>query len=311
MQRPAPSLDKQRIDGGVHVSTRHDSGHKHVTGDAVYIDDLREPPGTLHVYIALSTHAHARITALDVSAVRTAPGVVGVFTAADIPGVNDVSPFKGDDPMFADGLVAYHGQSLFAVAAESIGAARAAAKRAVVTYEPLPAILDIDAAMVAGSLLEPPYSFGRGDVDAALASAPHKLEGRIYIGGQEHFYLEGQAAFAMPGEDDDVTVYCSSQHPTEIQHKVAHVLGVPNHAVTVEMRRMGGGFGGKESQGNLPAAAAALAAKATGRPAKCVYDRDDDMVLTGKRHDFRIDYKVGFTADGIITGIETEFIGWT
>jgi xanthine dehydrogenase large subunit len=304
MQRPAPSLDKPHIDSGVHVSTRHDSGHKHVTGEAVYVDDIPEPPGTLHVYIAQSAHAHARITALDVSAARMAPGVVAVFTAKDIPGVNDVSPFKGDDPMFAEGLVEYHGQSLFAVAAESLSAARAAAKLAIVSHEVLPAILDIDAAMTASSLLEPAYSFGRGDVEAALATAPRTLEGRIYVGGQEHFYLEGQAAFAVPGEDDDVTLYCSSQHPTEIQHKVAHVLGVPNHAVTVEMRRMGGGFGGKESQGNLPAAAAALCAKLTGRPAKCVYDRDDDMILTGKRHDVRIDYRVGFDDAGVITGID-------
>ncbi len=303
MQRPASALSKSAIAGGVHHSVKHDSGHKHVTGEAVYVDDIPEPPGTLQIYIALSQRAHARIARLDVSSVRTAPGVICVVTAQDIPGVNDVSPFKGDDPMFADGLVEYHGQSLFAVAAETVALAREAAKLAVVDYEDLPAILDIDAAMAAGSLLEPPYTFARGDADAAIAAAPRTLEGRMYIGGQEHFYLEGQAAFAMPGEDDDVTVYCSSQHPTEIQHKVAHVLGVPNHAVTVEMRRMGGGFGGKESQGNLPAAAAALVAKLTGRPAKCVYDRDDDMVLTGKRHDFRIDYRVGFDAAGMIAGI--------
>jgi xanthine dehydrogenase large subunit len=304
MQRPATSPAKSAITGGVHLSVKHDSGHKHVSGAAVYVDDIPEPPGTLQIYIALSQRAHARIRRLDVTAVKAFPGVVCVTTAQDIPGVNDVSPFKGDDPMFADGLVEYHGQSLFAVAAESIAVAREAAKHAVVEYEDLPAIIDIDAAMQAGSLLEPPYAFGRGDPDAAIAAAPHKVEGRIYIGGQEHFYLEGQAAFAVPGEDEDVTVYCSSQHPTEIQHKVAHVLGVPNHAVTVEMRRMGGGFGGKESQGNLPAAAAALIAKLTGRPAKCVYDRDDDMVLTGKRHDFRIDYRVGFDANGVIAGID-------
>ncbi|RTL71534.1 MAG: xanthine dehydrogenase molybdopterin binding subunit [Hyphomicrobiales bacterium] len=304
MQRPATSSVKSAISGGVHLSVKHDSGHKHVSGEAVYVDDIPEPPGTLQIYIALSQRAHARITRLDVAAVKAYPGVVCVATAEDIPGVNDVSPFKGDDPMFADGLVEYHGQSLFAVAADSIAVAREAAKRAIVEYEDLPAIIDIDAAMEAGSLLEPPYAFGRGDPDAAIAAAPHKVEGRIYIGGQEHFYLEGQAAFAVPGEDEDVTVYCSSQHPTEIQHKVAHVLGIPNHAVTVEMRRMGGGFGGKESQGNLPAAAAALVAKLTGRPAKCVYDRDDDMVLTGKRHDFRIDYRVGFDADGVIAGID-------
>ncbi len=303
MQRRANLLQSHRIEGGVHVSLRHDSGHKHVTGDAIYVDDIPEPPGTLHIYIAMSAHAHARITTLDVSKVRSAPGVACVLTARDIPGVNDVSPFKGDDPMFADGLVEYHGQSLFAVAAETLAQARAAAKLATVTYDELPPILDIETAMAAKSWLEPPYTHSRGDPDAAIAAAPHKLEGRIEIGGQEHFYLEGQAALAIPAEDEEVTIHCSSQHPTEIQHKVAHVLGVANHAVTVEMRRMGGGFGGKESQGNLPACAAALVCKVTGRPAKCVYDRDDDMIITGKRHDFRIDYRVGFDADGMILGI--------
>ncbi|MDX2203684.1 MAG: xanthine dehydrogenase molybdopterin binding subunit [Hyphomicrobiaceae bacterium] len=304
MQRPASPPAKSSISGGVHLSVRHDSGHKHVSGAAVYVDDIPEPPGTLQVYIAQSRHAHARIRRLDVAPVRAVPGVVCVATARDIPGVNDVSPFKGDDPMFADGLVEYHGQSLFAVAAETLQLAREAAGCAIVEYEVLPAFLDIDAALAAGSLIEPPYAFGRGDVEAALAAAPHILDGRVRVGGQEHFYLEGQAAFAVPGEDEDVTIYCSSQHPTEIQHKVAHVLGIANHAVTVEMRRMGGGFGGKESQGNLPAAAAALVARLTGRPAKCVYDRDDDMVLTGKRHDFRIDYRVGFDAAGVIAGID-------
>ncbi len=233
------------------------------------------------------------------SAVAAAPGVVRVLTASDIPGVNDVSPDKDDDPMFADGLVEYYGQSIFAVAAETIEQARAAAAEARSSdYEDLPAILTIEQAMAAQSYLEPPYVMQRGDAAAAIAAAPHKLEGRIEIGGQEHFYLEGQAALAIPGEDGDMMVHSSTQHPSEIQHKVAAVLGLANHAVTVEVRRMGGGFGGKESQGNLPACVAALAAHLTGRPAKCVYDRDDDFMLTGKRHDFRIDYRVGFDETG-------------
>jgi xanthine dehydrogenase large subunit len=306
MHAPGPKLDKAKIDGGVRVSLRHDSGHKHVSGAAIYTDDIPEPPGTLQVYIAMSERAHALITKIDVSTVRAAPGVAAVLTARDIPGVNDVSPFAGDDPMFADGLVEYWGQSLFAVAAETIQQARAAARLAVVEYQDKPAILTIDQAMEAKSFLEPPYTLQRGDAAAAIVAAPHKLEGRITMGGQEHFYLEGQVAFAIPGEDDDVTVHSSTQHPTEIQHKVAHVLGVPSHAVTTEVRRMGGGFGGKESQGNLPAAAAALVAKLTGRPAKCCYDRDDDMMITGKRHDFRIDYRVGFDETGRIQGIEYD-----
>jgi xanthine dehydrogenase large subunit len=306
MHAPHTDLARTAIEGGVGASRRHDSGHKHVTGAAIYIDDIPEPPGMLHISIVMSERAHAAIARLDVSAVRAAPGVVAVLTAQDVPGVNDVSPFAGDDPMFADGLVEYHGQSLFAVAAETLAQARAAARLAVVEYEDRPAILTIDAAMKAQSLLEPPYTMARGDAAAAIASALHTIEGRIDIGGQEHFYLEGQVALAIPGEDDDVTVHSSTQHPSEIQHKVAHVLGVPNHAVTVEVRRMGGGFGGKESQGNLPACVAALVAKRTGRPAKCCYDRDDDMMITGKRHDFRIDYRAGFDDEGRILGVEFD-----
>ncbi len=298
------------IQGGVGAPAAHDSAVKHVCGTALYTDDIPVPRGTLAVHLALSPRAHARVTRLDLSAVRTAPGVAAVLSADDIPGVNDVSPLvKGDDPVFAageetGGEVQYAGQAVFAVAAETIDQARAAAARAVVTTEDLPAILTIAQAMAAGSLLEPPYSMARGDVDAALAAAPHRLSGRIEIGGQEHFYLEGQVALAVPGEDGDVQVHCSSQHPSEIQHGVAHVLDLPAHAVTVVVRRMGGAFGGKESQGNLPAAVAALAARATGRPAKLRYDRDDDMVVTGKRHDFVIDYDVGFDADGRLLGLD-------
>jgi xanthine dehydrogenase large subunit len=299
-------LEKAGIDGGVRTALRHDSGHKHVSGEAVYVDDIRAPPETLEVYLAMSDRAHAIVKRLDVSQVRVAPGVAIVLTAKEVPGSNDVSPFAGDDPMFADGLVEYWGQSLFAVAGDTMAQARAAARLAIVEYTDRPALLTVDQAMAANSFLEPPYTMQRGDAKTAIAASPHVLQGRFYIGGQEHFYLEGQAALAVPGEDDDVTVHCSSQHPSEIQRKVAQVLGVPSHAVTVEVRRLGGGFGGKETQGNLPATAAALVAKLTGRPAKCCYDRDDDMLITGKRHDFRIDYRVGFDAAGRILGIEYD-----
>jgi xanthine dehydrogenase large subunit len=304
MHATAPKPSASVIDGGVGTARGHDSGAKQVSGEAVYVDDIPEPPGTLHIHLALSERAHAAIKSLDVSKVRAATGVALVLTAKDVPGVNDVSPFAGDDPMFADGLVEYRGQSLFAVAAESIDEARAAARLAVVDYEDRPVILTIEQALAASSLLEPPYAIARGDAAAAIAAAPRSLSGRIEIGGQEHFYLEGHVALAVPGEDDDVVVYSSTQHPSEIQHKVANVLGVPSHAVTVETRRMGGGFGGKESQGTLPAAVAALAAKLTGRPAKCCYDRDDDMIITGKRHDFRVEYRVGFDDAGRILGLE-------
>ncbi len=300
-----PAVPQSTIGGGVGTAQPHDSAVKHVTGAALYVDDIPEPPGTLQIYIAMSARAHARIISLDVSAVRAAPGVAAVLTAADIPGDNDLAPTPAhDDPLFADGLVQYVGQSLFAVAAETIAEARAAARLAVVAYADLPAIVTLDQAIAARSHLEPPVTMQRGDAVAAIATAPHALAGRIDLGGQEHFYLEGQAAFAIPGEDRDIVLYASSQHPSEIQHKVAHVLGVPAHSVTVEVRRLGGGFGGKESQGNLPAAAAALAAHRTRRPAKCVYDRDDDFLITGKRHDIRIDYRVGFDGAGRILGLD-------
>jgi len=302
----AIKVTNKNLAGGMGAGLRQDSGHKHVSGEAIYVDDIAEPPGTLQIYIAMSERAHAEVQRLEVAKVRSAPGVAIVLTAKDVPGVNDVSPFAGDDPVFADGLVQYHGQSLFAVAAHSMAAARAAARLAVVDYADKPALLTVDEAMQAGSFLEPPYTLERGDAKAAIAASPHVLEGRVYVGGQEHFYLEGQVAFAVPGEDEDVTIHCSSQHPSEIQHKVAHVLGVPSHAVTVKVRRLGGGFGGKESQGNLPAAVAALVAKLTRRPAKCCYDRDDDMMITGKRHDFRIDYRAGFDGEGRILGIEFD-----
>ncbi len=290
----------------VHQPLAHDSAAKHVTGEARYIADLPQPPGTLQVHIVTSTRAHAALRSLDVEKVRAAPGVACVLTAADVPGVNDVSPVAGDDPLFAEDRVDYYGQSLFAVAADSLENARAAAQLAVITYEDKEPILTVDQAMQAESFLMPPFEMARGDAAKAIEDAPHGLQGRLRLGGQEHFYLECQAAFAFPGEDGDLLIRTSSQHPSEIQHKVSHVLGIPYHSVTVRVRRMGGAFGGKESQGNLPAAAAALVAWKTGRPARIVYDRDDDMILTGKRHDFRIDYRVGFDGDGLISGIEFD-----
>ena len=298
-----PPIARQDIAGDVFSSQRHESAHKHVTGEALFVDDMRVPEGTLAVYVAMSDYAHARIKEIDFSAVRKAYGVVSVVSATDIPGVNDISPVMGDDPLFANGLVEYSGQALFAVAAESIKTARDAAKLAVIKYEELPAIISIDEAMERESFLETPHVMERGDAVKAISKAPHSLSGRVYTGGQEHFYLEGQVALAIPGEDADLTVYSSTQHPSEIQHTVAKVLGTANHSVTVEVRRMGGAFGGKESNGNLPAAVAALIASKTGRPAKVRYDRDQDMIITGKRHDFRIEYEVGFDDNGRIEGV--------
>ena len=293
----------KRIAGDVETPQRHDSSHKHIAGEAVFVDDIPTPRGTLAVHVAMSTKAHAKIVDLDLSPVRAAPGVVCVVAAADIPGKNDISPVMGDDPLFAEGVVEYAGQSLFAVGAETIEMARDAAALARIFYEDLPAVISIDEAMDQGSLLEEPYVMSRGDAQAAIDGAVHSLSGRVYVGGQEHFYLEGQAALALPGEDGDITLHSSTQHPSEIQHTIAKLLGLANNAVTVEVRRMGGAFGGKESNGNLPAAAAALIASKTGRAAKVRYDRDQDMIITGKRHDFRIDYEVGFDNDGRIEGI--------
>jgi len=294
----------EAIDGGVHKALIHDSASKHAQGAAIYIDDLPEPPGMLQVYVAMSTEPHARIARLDLDAVRTAPGVACVLTAEDVPGINDASPVMGDDPVFADGLVEYVGQSIFAVAASTIDEARAAAGLAVIDYEPLDPLITIDQAMDAGSFILPEHRMVLGDAETAIENAPHQRAGRFRVGGQDHFYLEGQIAVAYPGEDADVHVHSSTQHPSEVQHNVAKVLGVPDHAVTVELRRMGGGFGGKERQPALMAAVAALVVRHTGRPAKVRLDRDDDMEMTGKRHDFRIDYQVGFDDDGRILGID-------
>ena len=292
------------IEGGVHQNHLHDSAHKHVSGTAVYIDDIPEPPGCLQVYIGMSTKPHAKVKSLDVSKARAAEGVACVLTADDIPGINDYSPVMGDDPIFANELVEYVGQSMFAVAADSIDAARAAAKLVDIDYEELPAILTIEEALEKESYVLNPNMMQRGDSQAALSKAEHRVSGRLQMGGQDHFYLEGHIALAIPGEDDDVLVHSSTQHPSEVQHNVAKALGVSDHCVTIEIRRMGGGFGGKESQPALFASVAAMVAKKTGKAAKVRLDRDDDMEMTGKRHDFIMDYDVGFDADGRIEGIE-------
>ena len=293
----------------LHTATRHDSGPKHVSGTAEYIDDMIEPEGTVHAYLALSTRAHAEIVGLDFAAVKAAPGVIGVLTADDIPGENDVSPsHKHDEPVFAEGKVQFWGQPLFAVVAETRDQARRAAHLAKVAYRDLPHALDVRAAQAAGgALVTEPLKLERGDVAAGLAGATHRLKGSIAIGGQDHFYLEGQIAMAVPGEDEDVTVFASTQHPSEVQLMVAAVLGIRHHAVTVNVRRMGGGFGGKETQGNLFAAVAALAAKKWNRACKIRPDRDDDMTATGKRHDFVVDYEVGYDDDGKIQAVDAVY----
>ncbi|HEY2889041.1 MAG TPA: molybdopterin cofactor-binding domain-containing protein, partial [Dongiaceae bacterium] len=300
-----PQRAKTKIEGGVRQALAHDSARKHVTGAAIYTDDIAEPFGTLHLAAGGAARAHARLISLDLARVRSAPGVVAVLSVADIPGVNDVSPIgAGDDPVFVAKEVLFHGQVLFAVAADSFENARNAAKLAVAEYEDLPPLIEIEQALKAKSFVMDSHVMRLGDSSAALKAAMHRLRGRIEMGGQDHFYLEGQVSLALPMEDGDVIIHCSTQHPTEVQHNVAHVLGRPDHAVTVEVRRMGGGFGGKETQASQWAAIAALAAVKTGRPCKFRLERDDDMIMTGKRHDFLIDYDVGFDAEGRIQSIE-------
>ena len=289
----------------VSSSLPHDAARLHVTGQARYIDDIPLPKGALHLAFGLSTIAKGRIVDMDLSAVRSAPGVVAVLTAQDLPFANDVSPSIHDEPLLSDGTVHYVGQPLFLVVADSHLAARHAAKRGALSYEEATPILSMDEALAANSRFEDgPRIYQRGDANAAIDAAPHVVEGVLELGGQEHFYLEGQAAAALPQEAGDMLVHSSTQHPTEIQHKVAEALGVPMHAVRVETRRMGGGFGGKESQGNALAVACAIAARQTGKPCKMRYDRDDDMIITGKRHEFRISYRAGFDAEGHVLGLD-------
>ena len=295
-------------------SLPHDAAALHVTGSARYIDDIPTPTGTLHLVFGTSEIARGTYRTLDLTKVRAADGVVAVLTADDLPFANDVSPSIHDEPLLATSTVHYLGQPLFLVVATSHLAARKAARLGKIDYTEETPILTIDQALAAGSRFEDgPRIWTKGDVDGALSAAAHRLQGQIEIGGQEHFYLEGQAALALPQEDGDMVVHSSTQHPTEIQHKVANALGVPMHAVRCEVRRMGGGFGGKESQGNALAVSCAIAARQTGQPCKMRYDRDDDMTITGKRHDFRISYDVGFDGDGCVAGVDFTQItrcGW-
>ncbi len=293
----------------------HDSAPLHVTGQARYVDDMALPPGALHLAFGLSPLARGRIRALDLAPVRAAPGVVAVLAAGDLDPMPDCSPSAGDEPLLATGEVHYAGQPVFLVAATSHRAARAAARLARIDWEELPAILTVDQALAADSRFEGgPLVWTRGDPAAAIAAAAVTVAGRLEVGGQEHFYLEGQVAAAIPLEGGDLHILSSTQHPTEVQHKVAHAFGLPMSAVRVETRRMGGGFGGKESQGNAPAIACAVVARRTGRPARMRYDRDDDMIITGKRHDVAILYRAGADAGGRLAGVEFTHLvrcGWS
>ncbi|MGA1129938.1 MAG: molybdopterin cofactor-binding domain-containing protein, partial [Chthoniobacterales bacterium] len=292
----------------------HESGHKHVTGEAVYSDDIALRSGrALEVWPVHSPHAHARIKKFDVAAARKMPGIHAVVTAEDVPGINDVGAVRKDEELLAGKVAQFHGHIVAVLVGETADQCRAAAEKIVAEYEPLTPVLTIEQGIAKKSFHTEPNFMRRGDVDAALASAPHVMQGEFSFGGQEHFYLEMQAAFAEPGEDGTMCITSSTQHPTEVQHGVAHVLGIPSNKVTVTVPRMGGGFGGKETQAATPAALAALAAQVTGRPARMRFNRDQDMMLTGKRHPFLAKFTVGYDDEGRLLALRSAHYsngGW-
>jgi xanthine dehydrogenase large subunit len=285
----------------------HDSAHLHVGGLAAYTDDLPEPRDLLHVAVGMSAKAHARIRTIDLTAVHAAAGVIDTCVAAEIPGENNCGPIVHDEQILVSELAEYAGHALFAVAAETAEQARRAARLAVVDYEELEAILDPLQAIAKKSFVLPSETLRRGDPEGAIANAPHRLRRRLKLGGQDQFYLEGHIAMVVPQEDDGLLVYSSTQHPDEVQHLVARATGRPAKNVVCICRRMGGAFGGKESQAATIACIAAIMASKTGRACKLRLDRDVDMIMTGKRHDFVIEYEVGFGDDGRIHGVDFMF----
>ncbi len=290
----------------LHQPLKHESGLRHTTGEALYVDDLPAPAGMLVVHLVTSPHAHARIVRRDVSSAREMPGVHAVLTCDDVPGLNDVGAVVHDEECFASREVHFHGQIVAAVVAESYALARRAAAECVIDYEPLPAILTVQDAIAQGSFLGEPHVIRTGDVDAALSGAALRITGELETGGQDHFYLETQATLAAPEEGGALRLWSSTQHPSEVQGIVAHVLGWGRQRVSVEVPRMGGGFGGKETQAAHFAAIASLAAVKTGRPVKVWLDRDRDMMSTGKRHPFFTRFDAGFSEDGRLLGLRAE-----
>jgi len=302
-----PDSPLSSVRGSVGSSIPHDSAHLHVSGEASYTDDVAEPRDLLHLAIGMSDRAHARIKSIDLQPVRHAAGVVDVIFVDDIPGENNCGPVVHDDPILAPYVVQYVGQAVFAVAAETVDAARKAARLAIIDYEDMEAVLEPLDALEKKSFVLPSETLTRGDSCSALQLARNRLKGRVHLGGQDQFYLEGQIAMALPRDDGDLFIFSSTQHPGEVQTLVAAATGKQAKDVVVECRRMGGAFGGKESQPALIACIAALMTQRTGRACKLRLDRDDDMKLTGKRHDFVIDYDVGFDGDGRLDAVEFVF----
>ncbi|RBW47584.1 xanthine dehydrogenase molybdopterin binding subunit [Psychromonas sp. B3M02] len=288
----------------------HESAIKQVIGKAVYVDDKAEEVNSLHAYPVVSTIAHGNIVSIDTTPAFAVQGVVDIFSTKDIPGTNDIGPVFSGDILLTDELIEYHGQPILLVVATSYKAARIAARKVVIEYQTLAPMLDIKQAIKEQHWVRPPHALNRGDAKQAIDNAPHKISGDLDIGGQEHFYLEGQVSIATPTEEGGMFIQCSSQHPSEVQHLVAKVLKQPFNYVTVEMRRMGGGFGGKETQAAPWTCLAALAAFHTGKTVKIRLARSDDFKSTGKRHPFYNTYQVGFDQQGLIEGVDININGY-
>ncbi len=308
-QEELAALFTQDLVTGVGRSVKHDSAPKHVTGEAVYVDDRLEFPNQLHVYARMSDRAHARIVSIDTSPCYDVPGVAIAITAKDVPGQLDIGAVMPGDPLLADDKVEYVGQPVIAVAADSLETARKAAMAAIIEYEDLEPVIDVVDALRKKHFVLDSHTHKRGDSAGALTTAPRRLQGSLHIGGQEHFYLETQVSSVMPTEDGGMIVYTSTQNPTEVQKLVAEVLGVSMNKIVIDMRRMGGGFGGKETQAAGPACMCAVIAHLTGRPTKMRLPRMEDMTMTGKRHPFYVEYDVGFDDEGLLHGIEIDLAG--
>ena len=304
MNAPDTALLQRQTTSAAGASRFHESAHAQVAGAATYIDDIPEVRGTLHAAPVCSPVAHGRLSGFDTAEALALPGVRAFVGAADVPGDPILAAFGHDEPVFAQDSVQFLGQVMGLIVADDAMTARRAARLVKPRIEPLHPVLSVHEAHELKSYVLPPVHVARGDAAAALARAPHTLDGEFEVGGQEHFYLEGQIAYALPLEQNQWWIHSSTQHPGEVQHWVAHALGVPNHAVTVECRRMGGGFGGKETQAGHLAVWAALAAHKTGHPVKLRLDRDDDFVITGKRHPFAYRWDVGFDDSGRILGLK-------
>lgn len=308
-QAEMAELFSQDLTTGVGRSVKHDSADKHVSGEAVYIDDRLEFPNQLHVYARTADRAHARILRIDTTPCYAFEGVRIAITHEDIPGLKDIGPVVAGDPLLAIDKVEFFGQPVLAVAARDLDTARRAAMAAIVEYEDLEPVLDVVEALRKKHFVLDSHTHQRGDSAAALASAPHRIQGTLHIGGQEHFYLETQISSVMPTEDGGMIVYCSTQNPTEVQKLVAEVLDVPMNKVVLDMRRMGGGFGGKGNPGRQPGVPVRRGG-APDRPA------DQDAPATGRRHDhdrqrhpFYVEYDVGFDDDGRLHGINFDLAG--